>query len=255
MASTMNELPIENTPPCRLWALIPCAGSGSRAATDGPKQYQRIAGCSVVEHTLRAFAAVARLSAVAVVLAPGDSAFPQHLRQTHKKLLLAPCGGETRAQSVSNGIRWLVQQGAAPLDWLLVHDAARCLVTPDQINQLIDRCAADPAGGLLAHRLADTLKQQRRGTSPPRVAATVEREGKWLAQTPQMFRLAALLQALEAAGPDVTDEAGAMEAAGYEPLLVEGGSLNFKLTYPEDFALAQAVLERRSRIGADREQA
>ena len=254
-ASTMNELPTENTPSGRFWALIPCAGGGSRAATDGPKQYQHIAGCSVVEHTLRAFAGVARIGATAVVLAPGDSEFPLHLQTAHNKLWLAPCGGETRAQSVSNGIRWLVQQGATPLDWLLVHDAARCLITADQINRLIDSCASDSAGGLLAHRLADTLKQQQPESTPPRVAATVERKGKWLAQTPQMFRLGALLRALEAAGPDVTDEAGAMEAAGFEPLLVEGGALNFKLTYPEDFELAQAVLERRSRIFDNKGQA
>ena len=248
----MNELPLENTPPGRFWALIPCAGSGSRAATEGPKQYQRIAGRSVVEHTLRAFAGVARIGATAVVLAPADKEFPQGLLQTHERLLVARCGGETRAQSVANGIRWLVQQGAAPQDWLLVHDAARCLVTPEQINRLIDSCVPDPAGGLLAHRLADTLKQQQPGEATPRVAATVGREGKWLAQTPQMFRLGPLLRALEAAGPDVTDEAGAMEAVGFEPLLVEGGPINFKLTYPEDFALAQAVLELRSRSGDER---
>jgi 2-C-methyl-D-erythritol 4-phosphate cytidylyltransferase len=137
----------------------------------------------------------------------------------------------------------------------LVHDAARCLITTELINRLIDACAGDAVGGLLAHKLADTLKQQRAQSDPVRVAVTVERGDKWLAQTPQMFRVGALIQALQQVGPSVTDESSAMEAAGFEPLLVEGGSLNFKLTYPEDFALAQAVLERRARDHTNKDPA
>ena len=150
-------------------------------------------------------------------------------------------GGATRALSVLNGLNFLHAQGADAHDWVLVHDAARCLVTPGQIDALIDACAADPVGGLLAHKLPDTLKREVGG----RVADTLDRSDKWLAQTPQMFRVGMLLDALKQAGDKVTDESSAMEAAGFQPLLVQGSAQNFKVTYPEDFALAEAVLTAR----------
>ena len=206
----------------------------------------------MVAHTLQAFSGVPRLEATLVVLAPGDTAFP--LREI-AALWTAACGGDTRAQSVLNGLNWLLAKAAHASDWVLVHDAARCLITTDLINQLIDACAGDEVGGLLAHKLADTLKQQRAQDGLARVAATVDRSDKWLAQTPQMFRVGALIQALQRAGSDVTDEASAMEAAGLAPLLVEAGSLNFKVTYPEDFLLAQAVLERRAQTPTDKDAA
>lgn len=218
----------------RLWALIPCAGSGSRAGSVGPKQYQMLAGQPLVMHTLAAFDGVTRLHRVALILAVGDTAL-DHLNAQY---LIANNGGATRAETVFNGLNFLLEQGAEPGDWVLVHDAARCLVTPAQIDALIDACQADTVGGLLAHRLADTLKAEKDG----RVAATVARGDKWLAQTPQMFRIGMLRQALQAAGPQVTDESSAMEAMGWQPLLVPGSARNFKVTYPEDFALAEALL-------------
>ena len=218
----------------RLWALIPCAGSGSRAGSVGPKQYQMLAGQPLVMHTLAAFDGVTRLHRVALILAVGDTAL-DHLNAHY---LIANNGGATRAETVFNGLNFLLEQGAEPGDWVLVHDAARCLVTPAQIDALIDACQADTVGGLLAHRLADTLKAEQDG----RVAATVARGDKWLAQTPQMFRIGMLRQALQAAGPQVTDESSAMEAMGWQPLLVPGSARNFKVTYPEDFALAEALL-------------
>jgi 2-C-methyl-D-erythritol 4-phosphate cytidylyltransferase len=126
---------------------------------------------------------------------------------------------------------------------VLVHDAARCLITPALIDILIDACAQDEVGGLLALKLADTLKREEGG----RAAATLDREDKWLAQTPQMFRIGLLMHALERAGGQVTDEAGAIEGLGQRPLLVPGGALNFKVTYPDDFAMAEAVLKGRMR--------
>jgi 2-C-methyl-D-erythritol 4-phosphate cytidylyltransferase len=131
--------------------------------------------------------------------------------------------------------------GADQNDWVLVHDAARCLVTPEQVRALINECRNDAVGGLLAQKLPDTLKTERDG----RVASTVDRSDKWLAQTPQMFRIGALIDALQQAGDAVTDESSAMEAAGLSPRLVNGSAQNFKVTYPEDFALAEAIFERR----------
>jgi 2-C-methyl-D-erythritol 4-phosphate cytidylyltransferase len=225
-------------PTSRLFALIPCAGTGSRSGASGPKQYQAVAGQAMVLHTLTAFAAVPRLAATLVVVSAGDRFFDT----MGATVLVAACGGPTRASSVFNGLNALLEQGAVPTDWVLVHDAARCLITPQQIDTLIDACADDPVGGLLALKLPDTLKSEVGG----RVAATVDRHDKWLAQTPQMFRIGALQQALQAAGDAVTDESSALEFMGQQPLLVEGSAQNFKVTYPQDFALAEAVLRSRS---------
>ncbi|MDE2618398.1 MAG: 2-C-methyl-D-erythritol 4-phosphate cytidylyltransferase [Burkholderiales bacterium] len=222
----------------RYWPLIPCAGSGSRAGGAGPKQYQPVAGQPMVRHTLAALAAVPRLQRTLVVVAPGD-----RLLEPGASYTLADCGGATRAATVTNGLAVLRSLGADEEDWVLVHDAARCLVTPQQITQLIEACAQDEVGGLLALKLPDTLKQERDG----RVVATLPRSDKWLAQTPQMFRLGLLQRALQQAGVEVTDESSAIEALGLAPRLVRGSAQNFKVTYPEDFALAEAVLQARGK--------
>jgi 2-C-methyl-D-erythritol 4-phosphate cytidylyltransferase len=230
----------------RLFVLIPCAGAGHRAGGVEPKQYQRIAGASMVAHTVAAFRALAgRFAGLAVVVSPDDrdlqSALPRFPAEGE---YLLQVGGASRAATVRNGLVALRQKGAGAHDWVLVHDAARCLVTSSQIEALIAACEHDAVGGLLAQRLADTLKV----SSPDsRVSRTLPRADKWLAQTPQMFRIGMLLDALERAGDAVTDEAGAIEALGLSPLLVPGSAQNFKVTFPEDFALAEAVLLGRQK--------
>jgi 2-C-methyl-D-erythritol 4-phosphate cytidylyltransferase len=233
----------------RFFALIPCAGQGSRAgaAPSGlAKQYRSVAGQAMVMHTLAAFGAVARLARTLVVVASSDD----FLEPTQAlSFEVAACGGASRAASVRNGLDALLVSGATAEDWVLVHDAARCLVTPAQINELIDACQHDAVGGLLAHKLPDTLKCEGVLSQQGRVAATLERSDKWLAQTPQMFRIGLLMQALDAAGTAVTDESSAVEALGLAPKLVPGSAQNFKVTYPEDFALAEAVLLSRGSAG------
>ena len=193
----------------------------------------------MVWHTLAAFGAVRRIARTVVVVAPGDGFFERN----HTTALVVPCGGPTRAASVANGLYELKRVGATERDWVLVHDAARCLITPVLIDTLIDACGQDEVGGLLAHKLPDTLKREEGG----RAVQTLDREDKWLAQTPQMFRIGMLMQALERSGGQVTDEASAIEGLGLRPLLVPGGVQNFKVTYPNDFALAEAVLKGRLR--------
>ena len=233
----------------RLWAFVPCAGVGARAvaagAPDLPKQYQSVAGQPLVLHTLAALAGVARLSGTLVGVSAGDRFF--QTLPASGAWQVAACGGATRADTVLGGLAQLTAQGAAETDWVLVHDAARCLLTPQMVDRLIDACLPDPVGGLLAQPLADTLKSAEAVEGVVRVAATLPRSDKWLAQTPQMFRLGPLRQALQAMGAAATDEASAIEAQGLQPRLVVGGAQNFKVTYPEDFALAAAVLESRQR--------
>lgn len=226
----------------RCHALLPCAGTGSRAGTEVPKQYQPILGLPMVLHTLVALRAVVRLDRLVVVAAPDDDFWATG----YPGVTALTCGGGTRAESVFNGLQALLDQGTDPTDWVLVHDAARCLVTAPIVNALIDACQHDPVGGLLAIPLPDTLKAEANG----RVTNTVDRAGKWLAQTPQMFRLGALHAALKATAAQgfagVTDEASAMEMAGHRPLLVQGSARNFKITYPDDFALAEAIFRSRA---------
>ena len=247
-----------------VFALIPCGGTGSRAGAGLPKQYRQLAGDTVLGHTMRAFTSAAQvpppdglaglLQRVVVVVSPGDP----HLAAAQASLApggysmvvssVAARAGATRADTVLNGLGWLLDNGAQPNDWVLVHDAARCLVTPAQINALVSACLGGVVGGLLAHPLADTLKQADPG-SPGQVSATLDRSHKWLAQTPQMFRAGALHAALQAKAADsfdgITDEASAMEMAGFAPKLVVGSPHNFKVTYPPDFALAEDLLGSR----------
>lgn len=237
----------------RAFALVPCAGVGERAGVGGPKQYHPVAGQAVVAHTLHALMAVPRLDATLVVLSPEDTQFEQHAPHfSGDRAWVARCGGATRADSVANGLQELLARGAQPHDWVLVHDAARCLIQPDWVNRLLDECADDEVGGLLALPLADTLKAEvRTPDGAARADQTVSRAGKWAAQTPQMFRLGLLMPALNSALSDpstaatVTDEASAIEMLGHQPKLVRGAYDNFKVTWPEDFALAARLLASR----------
>jgi 2-C-methyl-D-erythritol 4-phosphate cytidylyltransferase len=245
IGSYNHKMQSETSP--RFFALIPCGGVGSRTGEGLPKQYRHIAGQAMVAHTLAAFAAVPRLAATAVVIAPDDALFAEHVTLPNALFFVAACAGNTRSATVFHGLKALLKRGVQPSDWVLVHDAARCLITPDQINGLIEACEGDAVGGLLAMPLPDTLKSGHEG----RVACTVDRSGKWLAQTPQMFRWGDLMAGLnhaDASDKGVTDESSLMEMIGKSPKLIRGNVQNFKVTYPEDFALAQAVLNSRKAI-------
>ncbi len=240
MPGTAQAHPEATAPRC--WALVPCAGVGERAEAGGPKQYADLAGRPLVAHTLAALDAVAELVATLVVLAPGDTVFDALLPEWRgPRRQRAACGGATRAASVAAGLQALRQAGAAEHDWVLVHDAARALLRPAWVRRLIEACSHDEVGGLLALPLADTLKDAQ----GERCRATLPRAGKWLAQTPQMFRLGLLAQALQRAGDAVTDEASAIEALGLAPRLVRGEPENLKITWPADFDFARRLLQTR----------
>ncbi len=221
------------------FALVPAAGSGSRAGQSIPKQYVPLLGEPLIAHTLRALQQVPELADVAVVLAPEDAHFNAFLPAFSGTLLR--CGGATRAASVSAGLAALQAMGAQAQDWVLVHDAARCLIRPEWVRNLIRQCANDDVGGLLGTPLADTLKRVEQS----RAVRTSDRSRYWLAQTPQMFRLGLLQRALQHAGDAVTDEASAIESLGLTPLMVRAPMENLKVTLPEDFDLAERLLRGR----------
>jgi 2-C-methyl-D-erythritol 4-phosphate cytidylyltransferase len=226
------------------WAVVPAAGAGSRMGAEIPKQYLPLGDKTVIEHTLDALLACTALSGIVVVVAADDARWPRIEANYRDHPLTTVPGGAERCHSVQNGLAHLAQQAQAD-DWVLVHDAARpCLRTADVIT-LIETLAEDAHGGLLGVPVADTMK---RVDAQRRVTATVERNGLWHALTPQMFRLAQLRSALQDAIDNnalVTDEAAAMERAGYAPRMVQGRRDNIKITLPADLALAAFYLQAR----------
>ena len=229
--------------PARLFGLIPAAGSGARFGAGLPKQYVDIAGRPMLFHAVRALAEHPAVETVFVVLAVDDERYAR-IDWSGFGARVAPlfCGGPTRRASVRNGLI-AIADTVDPDDWILVHDAARPCLDGATLARLVETLAADPVGGILAVPVADTLK---RAGADDRILRTEPREGLWQAQTPQMFRHGVLLQALGAAG-DVTDEAAAVEATGLAPRLVAGSARNLKVTYPEEVAVAAALLAGEER--------
>ncbi len=224
------------------YALVPAAGSGARMGGAQPKQYLSLLGQPLIRHTLRTLCAVPTLEAVFVVLSREDAEWDRYdWSEFGDRLVTLRCGGETRAESVCNGLR-AMQEWAFPDDWVLVHDAARACLTPAHVAALIAAVGDDEVGGILAVPVADTLK---RANGTQRIDATVPRDQLWQAQTPQMFRHGPLLDALQRC-PAVTDEASAIEAQGLHPRLVQGDITNLKVTWPLDLQLAGWILEQRS---------
>ena len=225
------------------FAIIPAAGSGSRFGAPLPKQYLTINGLPIIRHAIDALLADARISRVVVVLSPEDQDWSEACMPADmpERVSVIRQGGATRAESVTNGINWLSNESNVGYnDWILVHDAARPCLAPAQLDALITSLSDDPVGGLLAIPVADTVK---RADSAHRVEATVDRRPLWQAQTPQMFRLDLLQQALGAIDLAVaTDESSAVEALGYAPKLVAGSVANLKVTYPADLSLATAII-------------
>jgi len=227
----------------KAYALIPAAGSGSRVRAALPKQYLEIAGRPVLYHALRPLVRHARIEQVLVVLAQGDTHFRDcDWREFGGRIEPLYCGGETRAASVFNGLV-AARDMIGPSDWVLVHDAARPCLSDEALERLLAEAGDDETGGLLAVPVADTLK---RADSDLRVLQTESREHLWLAQTPQMFRYRALIEALhDAVAGEATDEAQAMERAGRRPRLVMGDTRNLKVTFPEDLRVAELILKSR----------
>ncbi|MEZ5650587.1 MAG: 2-C-methyl-D-erythritol 4-phosphate cytidylyltransferase [Burkholderiaceae bacterium] len=230
----------------RCAALVPAAGIGARFGADGPKQYLEILGRPVIVHTIDALLRADWLDAVHVVIAADDG----HWRFVHDRfgggwsarVVVHRCGGANRRDSVLAGLSSMRDLGAiAGDDWVFVHDAARPGLPRSCLRALRAALEHEPVGALLAVPVADTLKRALQDGADARVRNTESRENLWLAQTPQVFRHAALLQAL-LANEHVTDEASAIEATGGRPLLVTGSWRNTKLTLASDLSLVSQAL-------------
>lgn len=232
------------------WAVLPAAGSGRRMAAEIPKQYLEVAGATLLEHSLRALLACPDIRAVVVVLDPADRRNDRVSAVLNDARVRIAGGGAERADSVAAGLQALAGEANAD-DWVLVHDAARPCVDVSAIKQLIDAVTESGVGGILAEPLVDTLK---RADDNGRVVETLDRRHLWRAQTPQMFRIDELSDALARArreGGLVTDEASAMELAGHPVQLVAGSPRNLKVTVPADLALARFYLSPSDQTSAE----
>jgi 2-C-methyl-D-erythritol 4-phosphate cytidylyltransferase len=221
-----------------LTAIVPAAGIGSRMGADCPKQYLQLTGKTILEHTLERLLAHPAIAQVIVALAPHDRWF-EALPVAADPRIVRVEGGAERAFSVLNGLH--MAQG----EWVLVHDAARPCLTHGDLDALI-AAAMGCGGAILGSRVRDTMK---RSDSEGNIIATVEREQLWHALTPQMFPTRTLKRVLEEGlllGATITDEASAMERAGFAVRMVEGRADNIKVTRPEDLSLAGLFLSQQA---------
>ena len=239
-----------------IWGLVAAAGAGLRFGADPPKQFAPLAGRPMLSYAIEGLAADRRVRSVMVVLPPGGPAFHRLGLRLGRRVLLAEGGGD-RSCSVANGLaRLAAAAGAGAGDRVLVHDAARPCLHPEDLAALIDAGLEHPTGALLASPVRDTLKRARTdpGNGGSVVEATISRDRMWRALTPQMFRLADLAAALSEVsdrGASVTDDAEAIEGWAARrgrppPRLVEARYENLKVTVPRDLDAAARVLAARA---------
>lgn len=228
----------------RYWAIIPAAGTGVRMGANIPKQYLQLHGKSILEHTIDVVSAHPAIEKVIVVLHAEDH-YWQQCHHVHSSKMITVIGGSTRAHSVMLGLE-CIQNLTQAHDWVLVHDAVRPCLTPQQLGDFIRALHKHTVGGLLGLPMADTLKCV---DDTGHVTGTLKRDHLWCAQTPQMFRFEllylALSQALLANRP-VTDEASAIEMMDLSPQVIMGDSRNIKITFPSDLELAKLLIEQKS---------
>ena len=222
------------------WVIVPAAGIGRRMGTDKPKQYLPLGGTTVLEQTLQRLLQLPHLQGLVLVVSPFDS-FWREIPAVSHPLVRVVTGGAERCDSVLNGL-YALEPELQPLDWVMVHDAARPCVTIADIGNLVSELREHLVGGILGVPVSDTLKRLNDNYG---IEETVDRRVLWQAQTPQMFRFGVLLKALREAlqsEAQITDEASAVELAGYVPLMVEGRRDNIKITRPEDLPMAELIL-------------
>ena len=228
----------------KCWAVIPAAGVGSRMGAALPKQYLKVAGATVLEHSLSALLACDFIEKVIVARNPLDNIATSVVALRDPRVLLVE-GGEARSDSVLAGLAAL--QGLAHADdWVLVHDAARPCIQPGDISALAQQVCRSGVGGILAVPMVDTVKH---ASADNIVDQTLPRDELWCAQTPQMFRYERLYNALKSAiqqGLGITDEASAMELCGERVQLVAGSVSNLKVTVPGDLPLVEFYLAQQN---------
>ncbi|MEZ9470733.1 2-C-methyl-D-erythritol 4-phosphate cytidylyltransferase [Vibrio lentus] len=221
-------------------AVVPAAGVGSRMKADRPKQYLQIHGKTILEHTVEKLLSHPQVSKIVVAVSDDDPYYPE-LPFNLNPQVIRVSGGTERADSVLSALDYIAQQQLS--DWVMVHDAARPCIQLSDIDKLISGAMTHDVGAILAAPVRDTMKRGAQG----QIEHTVDRVDLWHALTPQMFRSKPLRKVLSEAlqqGVSITDEASAFEWKGLSPALIAGRSDNFKITQPEDLALAEFYLSQ-----------
>lgn len=221
------------------WVIIPAAGAGKRMASAIPKQYLILNQRTILDVTISNFLSHPQIGGVAVGVSPNDEHWADSEWATHPQVIRYD-GGAERSETVLNGLQVLLAIGLDDAANVLVHDAARPLVTHDALTRIMDYEGSE--GALLAIPCKDTLKL---ANEEKLSIGTVDRSAIWQAQTPQRFPLMALFEGLSAAleeNLDITDESSAMELIGWQPAMIEGEVTNLKITVPEDLVMANAIL-------------
>lgn len=236
------------------YALIPAGGVGNRFGSKLPKQYLQIQNIPLICYILNTLLSYNKFNKIFLVIAPNDHFWTDlncksYLNQAFiHKLEILKCGGETRADSVLNGLE-AIQNQVHSDDWICVHDCARICLTHESLDNLVNSLNKEDIGGILALPVADTLKKQNPTSNL--IQNTVSRDGLHQAQTPQQFRYELLLKALQYQKEQKiigTDEAQAVELLGYFPKLIQGDLFNFKLTYPEDLTRCEQILKLQGKL-------
>ncbi|MBU2705800.1 2-C-methyl-D-erythritol 4-phosphate cytidylyltransferase [Zooshikella marina] len=226
------------------WVIVPAAGVGKRMGQQCPKQYLQLGQYTILEHTLRRLLKFPLFTKIIVALADDDP-YAEQLSIFDEPNIIKVVGGKERADSVLAGLNKLQTQ-ASEYDWVLVHDVVRPCIRHSDLQQLITTLSDHPVGGILGVPVVDTIK---RTSEQGVIKQTVDRHLLWRAFTPQMFRFQLLFdslqQALASDAKGITDEASAIEHAGFQPLMVEGAEDNIKITRPADLALAAFYLQQQ----------
>ncbi|MCF6767551.1 2-C-methyl-D-erythritol 4-phosphate cytidylyltransferase [Thiotrichales bacterium 19S11-10] len=228
-----------------MWCIIPAAGIGSRMGFSKPKQYLELNnGQAIIEKTIDAVLSAETISGVVVALNQQDTEF-EKLSFSNKKPVLTCIGGDSRQMSVYNGLCFLKDKVGQD-DFVCVHDAARPLVDPQDIDALNQRASSlvDADGIILVAEVADTIKQ----VMDNQIIKTVDRSYLYRALTPQTMRYQVLFESLEYAQKHnlpITDEASALETCNYKVEVLVGSPKNIKITYPSDLELIKSLLNKK----------
>ncbi len=224
----------------RHWAIVPAAGNGMRFGALYPKQYERVNGRTLIEHSVSPLLDSTSIEKVIIAISPDDEE-AQQLPLLKDPRVEFTIGGNTRAASVLNALLYLEPQ-CSENDWVIVHDAVRPCLTRIDLNQFIHTLEKTCDGLVFAIPSIDTLKQVDQNC----ITSTIDRSAIWQALTPQAFPFWILLRALQHNNEKclITDESSAVEKLGYKPTVIQGSRCNIKVTYPEDLQLVALYLSQ-----------
>lgn len=224
--------------------LIPCAGSGSRFGNSLPKQYHQLLNKTILEWTLQSFLSIKHsiIESISVVHNVDDESIEKYI-QNYPQVNFIAKGGDSRAESVLNGLLNLsgIDKDS---DWVMVHDAARCLIDSRDVISLIEYVEINNIGAILATGATDTIKYV--DIDNMQIKQTIDRNSVYLAQTPQLYKYSDLVSSLQNVDLSaVTDESSAIELSSLPSHVVIAKHPNFKITYPQDIQLAEMILKDR----------